>query len=1018
MASMNPIYAGILLAISAAPMAVYAQATQAFNLPAQSLAKSLRDFGSQSRINVIFDPVTIGAAQAPAVSGQYDPKQALSKLLEGTAFTAEFTGATTVVIKPKSLPPGKEENQKVNSQAKKTQQTPETTTLKTVTVLGSLLPRSQVETASPLIVITANDIKNRGFSSVADALQNATVSTGSVNNSAINAGDIWAAKTISLFGLDPSYTKFLIDGRPMPMYSQLAQSATVDQLYTNLDGIPINMVDRIEILPGGQSSLYGSDAVAGVVNIVLKKHVDAASVDARVGWYSDGGGRERMISGSDDINVGKLNVLAGIQLNDQDPMWAFQRDITAQNFAGGLGPQRPSAIAGVRKFSGVPYSPKSPADCSGLAQLWGGSVTYVPKGSYCGTNDSRGYSTLMTKSQAASITLHATYAFNDQLELYGDLLDSYEKQSHEVSSAFFGLLYDPKLRSRVTVSRNFAPEEISSNLDGLLTQTNYENTYTAQLGGKYDFENGWNLDVGFSRGLERIDDRQIALLGSRIPGSYGSAVLGPRLGTDPAGFPIYSPNYSLLENPLSPEQFAGYLGAASIASTDRNDQLRAQLTQTSLFRLPGGDAGLALVAEQGFESWKYVPSPQLSDGYLQGLSWNPSDGHRTRYATAAELNLPLFKMLTADMSARYDSYDAEGAHFSHPTYSVGLEFRPINTLLLRTKYTTSFKAPSLIDEFEGGSTALGYITDYVNCARSGDPNNPLINCPAQYFSQPATIVQTSNSSLKPMTAKTFSYGAVWSPIVNMSMSLDYQHISIHNEVLKENPGYLGKMELYCLNGVLDPSSPTCEAINAQIVRAPSTAGSQFLGPIVSEVTTKINLASEVNNAVNASFDYSTDAHQWGRLHFNFAWTKVLTHRQETFPGDPVEDLLRDPGFSTEFRTKANASVTWSMHPWSVTAYESYFGPTPNQAAISANNYTAPNTGKVPPWRIYNLSVNYSPASAWELSLRINNLKNSMPWIDRTASGSYNQPFNASNYNPYGRELFLEARYSFGGSGGH
>ena len=1017
MASIRSICAGILLAVSAAPTAAYAQASYSFDLPAQTLAGALREFGSQSHVNVIFDPSTIDGRQAPLIKGHYELKQALAKLLHGTGFTAEFIDASTVVIKPHPLPPpGPARNAKKPHDGKSAQASPsplDSVTLKKMTVLGSLIPRSQIETASPLIVITADEIRNRGFSSVADALQNATVNTGSVNNTAIAAGDIWAAKTISLFGLDPSYTKFLLDGRPMPLYSQMAQTSSVDQLYTNLDGIPIDMVERIEILPGGQSSLYGSDAVAGVVNIVLKKHANVASIDARLGMYSDGGGRERMLGANDEFSLGKLDVLAGIQLNDQQPLWAFQRGITAQNFGSVLAPQQPTPVALVSGFSGTTYFPGSPADCSKLAGLWGGSVTYVSNaaGTYCGSNRAMSYSTLMNKSQQVSINLHASYAVNERLQLYGDLLDSYQKQSHETGNEFSPLIDDPNLQDDVEIQRWFAPEEMANRLDGLLMQADYENTSTATVGGKYDFGSDWNLDVGFTRAVERIDDRQIGMLGADVPGSYGALILGPQLGTDSAGYPIYAPDYSLLANPVTPAQFASYLGAASIASSDRNDQLRAQLTQSSLFSLPGGDAGLALVAEEGYESWKYLPSPLLSDGYLEGIAWNPSDGHRTRYASAAELNLPLFKMLTADLSARYDSYDAEGAHFSHPTFSAGLEFRPLDSLLLRAKYTTSFKAPSLIDEFEGGSTSQTFVTDWVNCARLGYTNGALYNCPIQYVTHPATVVQTSNPDLQPMTARTFSYGAVWAPNGKLSMSLDYQHISIRNEVLKENPDYLGQIELYCSNGTLPAQSPSCQAIDAQITRAPATPGSPLLGPILSELTTKINIASEINNALNASFDYRTDPHAWGLLHFNLAYTRVLSHRQETFPGDPVQDLLRDPGYSTEFPYKANAALTWNRRQWSVTLYESYFGPTPNNAAQMANNYSAPDTGKVPPWRIYNASVNYSPTPAWQLSLRINNIKNSMPWADPTMGGT-SQPFNSSNYNPYGREVFVEARYLF------
>ncbi|MES2403433.1 MAG: TonB-dependent receptor [Pseudomonadota bacterium] len=1019
MAPMKRACAGLLMAALAAPVAVYAQVTYPFNLPAQALSKSLRQVGSQARINVIFDPAAIGARQAPSLKGSYEPKQALSRLLAGTGFTAEFTDATTVVIKPRTGPTPNTPDRPQERRPLRAAAPPVPATLDKITVLGSLIPRSKIETASPLIVITAGDIKNRGFSSVADALQNLTVNTGSINNTAINTGDIWAAKTVSLFGLDPSYTKFLIDGRPMPLFSQVAQTTTVDQLYTNLSGIPIDLVERIEILPGGQSSLYGSDAIAGVVNIVLKKHVNVATVDARYGWYSDGGGRERMLSFTNSFDIGKLNLMVGAQVSDQKPMWAFQRSITAQNFAGGINPQQPNQnVYAQGLFYGLTYFPSQPSDCSKLAGLFGGSERYSANsfGAACGSTTSNGYQTLINKDQSASFSVHADYAINDRVQLYADFLDNYEQQSHRVDNLFFAYIFDPNLFDEVFIEKEFAPEEISSNLDDLLSQKSYENTYQGTFGGKVDFGRGWNLDVAFTRSLESDDDRQIGLLANDVPGSYGSVLLGPYLG-DFFGVPMYSPNYSLLANPVTPAQYASYLGAASINSSNRNDQLRAQLTQTSLFTLPGGNAGLAIVAEEGYETWKYLPSPLLTAGTLQGIAWNPSDGHRSRYATAAELNLPLFKMLTVDLSARYDSYDAEGAHFSHPTYALGLEFRPIQTLLLRGKYSTSFKAPSLIDQFEGGSTGPGYVTDWGNCyVLTGNTLLNISNCPPQ-LQYPATVVQESNPALNPMTSKNFSYGFVWAPDAHLSMSLDYQHISIRNEVLKENPDSLGQEELYCLTGTLSQDSPTCQAVDAQIIRGPAT--SDFpLGPITEVVTKKINIAHEVNNALNASFAYRTDPHAWGYLDFNLGWTRVKAHRQQQFPGDPVIDFLNNPGFSTEFQTKANASLTWTRKKWSATLYGTYFGPTPNYIAQMNDGYTAPYAGKVAAWRIYNASINYSPTFAWQLSLRVNNIKNSMPPLDVTYPGSTNQPFNVGNYNPYGRELFVEARYRFGRGDNH
>ena len=227
----------------------------------------------------------VAGKRTSGIAGDFSAEQALTQLLAGTGLAWERVNGETYALKqaPSQQPAAIDRTQTSKPEARARPQ-PRPATLAPVTVLGSLIPRAQIETASPVIVITAEDIKNRGFSSVADALQNSTVNTGSINNTAINAGDIWAAKTVSLFGLDPSYTKFLLDGRPMPLFSQVAQTTTVDQLYTNLSGIPIDLVDRIEILPGGQSSLYGSDAIAAVVNIVLKKHVSLGTLDARYGW--------------------------------------------------------------------------------------------------------------------------------------------------------------------------------------------------------------------------------------------------------------------------------------------------------------------------------------------------------------------------------------------------------------------------------------------------------------------------------------------------------------------------------------------------------------------------------------------------------------------------------------------------------------------------------------------------------------------------------------------------------------
>ena len=188
---------------------------------------------------------------------------------------------------------------------------PRATELDKVVVTGSLIPQTQLETFTPVTVITAEDIQARGFNSVSDVLQQSSFSTGGVQGSQSSASFTQGAETLSMFGLPPGYVKYLIDGRPMANYPALYNGSDT---FNNISGIPIDLIDRIEILPGGQSSLYGSDAIAGVINVILKKQMDGAAFSLRGGWYSEGGGDSVRFSLADGFSSedGRLNALGKV----------------------------------------------------------------------------------------------------------------------------------------------------------------------------------------------------------------------------------------------------------------------------------------------------------------------------------------------------------------------------------------------------------------------------------------------------------------------------------------------------------------------------------------------------------------------------------------------------------------------------------------------------------------------------------------------------------------------------------
>jgi outer membrane receptor protein involved in Fe transport len=614
------------------------------------------------------------------------------------------------------------------------------------------------------------------------------------------------------------------------------------------------------------------------------------------------------------------------------------------------------------------------------------------------------------------LSVHANYDAGDRLQLYADILDNYSKESRQIigtsNYASVPTYYDANLKQVVLVSREFAPEEISSNLDDQVSAHNYENMRSLTFGGKGNLGAGWSYDLALTRSDEHLDSRQIGMYDSTVAGSWGATFLGSQLGTR-NGLPIYAPNYSFLYQSLTPEQYSSYLGAGSDVSDTRIDQARLQVTRPDLFSLPGGEAGLALVAETGFESWKLEPAANIDD--FSGFIFQPSNGHRTRYATAAELNLPVFRMLTLNAAARYDRYDTEGNQFGSPTYSLGVEFRPLESLLLRANYHTSFKAPSLADQFEqfnNSANTYGIGTDVVNCYLWGKANGGG-SCPFQYQYSFFHKNYYSNPALQPLKSRNLSYGIVWSPSAAFSVNVDYQHIVVHDKTLLESPALLFQDQLLCIQGTLSADSQTCQTVNAQIHRGTSS-DPHLLGSLESLTLEKINLAEEINNSINAGLNYKLDINRYGKLSFNAAYTLMLTHKQQTFPGDPLLDYLSNPTLSTEFHNKLNASVTWINGPWSVMFFGMRFGKTPNCAAQQCGGiYQPARAGTLAPWMIYNTSVSYT-AGAWKLALRINNLNNSMPPIDRTQPGNTNIPFNVGNYNPYGREIFLDATWRFGG----
>jgi len=906
---------------------------------------------------------------------------------------------------------------------------PPATDLDRVTVTGSLIPQTQVETFTPVTVITAEDIQARGFTSVSDVLQQSSFQTGGLQGGQSSASFTQGAEAAGMFGLDPGYTKYLINGRPMANYPALYNGSDT---FNNISGIPVDLVDRIEILPGGQSSLYGSDAIAGVVNVILKKEADGLSLNVRGGMFTEGGGDSLRVAVSDGFGSadGRFALLAGLQYETRDPIWGTQRDLTRQFNDKGYTPQTASrdylVINGSARNT---YLFTDPANCGNVTGQFDGSEdlrTRPGLGRYCGSFLTPGYRTIRNGKDALQGYAHATFDVNDNVQLYSDLLTSHEDVEYATGSSYtwwgtgseYGYYYDPDRRALLNLQRAFSPEDIGGLGFADIMNTDRNRAYQLTFGAQGRFGTGeWDWDAGFTRTQYKLTEHRFARFADAIDAYFVSHVLGPRLGTR-GTYPIFRPDYAAFYTPMLPSDFDSFTGYVDTHSETTDNALRVQFTNATLFPLRGGDAGLALVVEGGNQGWDYTPDPRLLQDPLTLKSgvWGQTSvsgsGDRDRYAVTGELRLPLWNPLTVTLSGRYDAFDVAGTTIDKPTYSIGIEYRPIDTFLLRGKYGTAFRAPTLSDMFQGPSGFYSANTDYYRCSLDGYTPGNTDDCAydnTRFFGQ-----QSGNPALRPIEADVWNVGFVWAPASNLSLSLDYFRWDIRDEVDQLSADQLLLAEYFCRTGQTNTASASCDNALAWVTRGASDEIERIYTP-------KVNVSQQELEAVTVSLNYVLDMARWGSLAFNGNYTNNLEHTVTPLPGDEPIDLLRDPYamwlYDAYAKTRAEASLAWSLGRWTTTAYANRIGSTPNYLAYTSNSWdfqtNGQHAGRWAPYTTWNLGFTFEATDFLQLSLLANNVFNKMP--DNQAPnypGTASTPYNSALYNPYGRSLYLEMRYEF------
>ena len=1010
----------LTLACSAA-LAAQAQTPdtpEAIDIPAGDLVAALETLARQSGVQFVYSADQLKGLRTSGAQGSMKAGDALDRLLRGSGYQAKRDASGAIVIVKETAAPRAARPNAAASEAPADGKP--VIELESVQVTGSRIPRAQIEGPAPVTVMTAQEIKANGFTTVPDVLRAMTQNGGETQSqqSASGADFSPGAQQVDLRGLGPNHTLVLVNGRriadfPMPFKGR--------SNFTDISNIPLGMVDRIEILTGSASAIYGSDAISGVVNFILKDKADGTTVDLRVGDTTRGGGESFNLSLSSGFSNERFKAIYGAELISQRPLWAYDRKIQDSTQDAPTERSRVARRAFLRTNWYDEYLDPGADTCTSLAALNNGSTYHAARpgwgvdgedGYFCGSDSSIGYGTMISKRRGINSYASFSYAFDSGVEWFADLQLGFHELSmfRDVTQWSFqapdgneeGYFYNQATEQVEYWQRQFSPEEMGGLQNSMIE--NRQKTFSLSTGLKGQFGQAWSWEAALSHSQYRSEISWPQIVAAKANDLF----LGPQLGVDEDGFPIYDADPARLYRPLSRSEYDSIAARTTYNPRSRTDTLSLTLTNTELFEMPAGAAGFAGTLEVGDQSYDLNPDPLATQYYY--YSWRDSDGHgsRDRWATAGELRIPLLETLSASVAGRYDAYRYGGSSIDKFTHSLGLEWRPLDSLLVRGSYGTAFRAPDLHYVFAGEGNVESSGTDYYRC-RVEEPDSDIGDC--SYSDEGVIVTRSGNRRLNPETSKAYTAGFVFSPLENLDFSLDYFSIDLRNQVQDLRIDGILQDEASCRLGqrvdgtLVDPNSPTCIDARARVRR--STDGNLY-GVSVNP----INIARERTSGLDFSSHYKLDT-RIGLFRFSGNYTWVRAHESQQYTGDLVEDQFAvNSGFDIP-RNKASASVSWETGHWTTTLHGERLGRLPNSDSY-AEVYDPEDGGS--PWigatYRYNATLQYRFNERAQLSLAVTNLFDKMPPRDASSTGY--PYYDISWFDAVGRQVYLQYTHKFGG----
>ncbi len=899
-----------------------------------------------------------------------------------------------------------------------------------IQVIGSRIKRAEVEGPSPVTIISTEQLQKEGFVTVSEALKSITQNAGSSQNELNSAGGFTPnGSPINLRGLGEGRTLLLINGRraadyPFPYNGQ--------SNFQNFGNIPTAAVERVEILSGGASAIYGSDAVAGVVNIVLKKNYEGDVFHLRGGTATSGGGDFSDLQWVGGRTGDNWSVTYALQHFADETIFANQRDFMDSRLDNPL----PPAVIGIQPVSTLRINRVTGSSANsyfappaGTCARFGGEYvdwtfrslltngTVNTLGNACGYYKDVGYQSITNGNNDLSGYIYGNWQFDNGMELWSSLMGYHSKSEltggleailgahidgpataltpSSTITRFFAT--NPTINSTVNVQRILTPQEVGG-IDNTLQKFDEKSLdFAAGLRGSFGDRFDWDLTIGRA-------DYYASRTRPRLDGSLVSDYFfGPNLGTTAA--PRYLINLDRFYRPLTPAEYANL-------STTLKYKSHSWVTQGSfvvsgdLFEMPAGPLGFAAVAEftnQGYD----LNSPEgilPNNRTVYNLTGTNGGGERDRYAVGGEVSIPIFSMLKANLAGRYDKYDDITNVDDARTWAAGLEFRPLDSLLFRANYSTSFKAPDMHYVYNEGSGSFTSPLDTFRCLSTGGTPGTA-TCAGTTYTYSVFATSRGNPELEEETGKSLTTGVVWDITDDLSIQADYYRIRLDGAVANLTTAFILDAEAGCRTGFtrqrnpyqFDISSAFCQDMISRVTRTPA-AGEPT--DRVSLVTSNpVNQSYRWVDGVDASVKYRLDTDRFGDFNFSLEWSHVLSYELQTFVTDTIDRNFRDDPGNFDFRSRIRASTSWSRGDWAANVFMSRSGSLPNWA----------ETGRIAPYFLWNANVSKKITDKATIGFFVNNIFNNFHPDDSTFN-SY--PYYWRGYSPVGRTISAQFEYKF------